>query len=230
MAGDEEVLESTSRITRSREQARQSYNSMSRFYGFLSNGSEKRFVKTAVEGFLKPREGERILEPGFGSGQVLAVLARAVGETGKAYGIDISDGMVEVTRKRLAREGLEGRTELTRGDAAALPYADGFFDAVFMSFTLELFDAPEIPVVLAESRRVLKGGGRLCVASMSDQGRQGAMMKLYVWSHGKFPNFVDCRPIFARGFVEDAGFVITGYEIMSMWGLPVEIVLGEKGP
>jgi len=229
--GDEvPIVERTSRVTRSREQARQSYNSMSRFYGFLSNGSEKKFVQTAIEGFLKPREGERILEPGFGSGQVLVALARAVGEAGKAYGIDISDGMVEVTRKRLAREGLEGRVELTRGDAVALPYEDDFFDGIFMSFTLELFDAPEIPLVLQECRRVLKDGGRICVASMSDQGKHGTMMKLYVWSHKKFPDFVDCRPIFARAFVEDAGFEVTGYRIMSMWGLPVEIVLGSKGP
>ena len=227
--GDEvPIVERTSRVTRSREQARQSYNSMSRFYGFLSNGSEKKFVQTAIEGFLKPREGERILEPGFGSGQVLVALARAVGEAGKAYGIDISDGMVEVTRKRLAREGLEGRVELTRGDAVALPYEDDFFDGIFMSFTLELFDAPEIPLVLQECRRVLKDGGRICVASMSDQGKHGTMMKLYVWSHKKFPDFVDCRPIFARAFVEDAGFEVTGYRIMSMWGLPVEIVLGRK--
>lgn len=228
--GDEvPIVERTSRVTRSREQARQSYNSMSRFYGFLSNGSEKKFVQTAIEGFLKPREGERILEPGFGSGQVLVALARAVGEAGKAYGIDISDGMVEVTHRRLAREGLEGRVELTRGDAVALPYEDTFFDGIFMSFTLELFDAPEIPVVLQECRRVLKDGGRICVASMSDQGKYGTMMKLYVWSHKKFPDFVDCRPIFACAFVEDAGFEVTGNRIMSMWGLPVEIVLGSKG-
>lgn len=229
MTAEKASLEETSRISRSKEQARQSYNSMSRFYGFLSNGSEKRFVKTAIAGFLKPREGERILEPGFGSGQVLVALAKAVGDTGKAYGIDISDGMVEVTRKRLRRENLEGRVELTRGDAAALPYEDGFFDGVFMSFTLELFDAPEIPVVLEECRRVIKDDGRICVASMSDGGKHGMMMKLYIWSHKKFPNLVDCRPIFARGFVEDAGFEVTGHKIMSMWGLPVEIVLGKKG-
>jgi demethylmenaquinone methyltransferase/2-methoxy-6-polyprenyl-1,4-benzoquinol methylase len=135
---------------------------------------------------------------------------------------------VEAARKRLERKGLAGRVELTRGDAVNLPYKDSFFDGVFMSFTLELFDSPEIPVVLGECMRVLKEGGRICVASMSDQGKNGLMMKLYLWSHGRFPRFVDCRPIFARKFVEDAGFGIEGYEIMSMWGLPVEIVLGSK--
>jgi ubiquinone/menaquinone biosynthesis C-methylase UbiE len=213
----------------SREQTRDIYNRMSGFYGLLSASSEKRFVKAALEGFLKPRRGEHILEPGFGSGQVLAAIAVAVGEEGRAYGIDISDGMVEVTRKRLARAGLERRVELARGDAAAMPYEDSSFDAIFMSFTLELFEAQEIPLVLAECRRVLNDDGRICVAAMSDQGRHGMMMSLYMWSHRRFPRFVDCRPIFARGFIEDAGFELTGYKVMSMWGLPVEIVLGGKG-
>ena len=204
------------------------YNKMSRFYGFLSNGSEKRFVKEAIRKVLKPREGELVLEPGFGTGQVLMALAGEVGESGKVYGIDISDGMVEATRKRLAKAGLSGRAELLRGDACEMPYDDGFFDAIFMSFTLELFDDNDIPVVLSECMRVLKEGGRLCVASMSNQGKHGMMMKTYVWSHEKFPDFVDCRPIFAKKAVEDAGFKVTSQEIMSMWGLPVEIILGIK--
>ena len=211
-----------------KEIARSSYNRMSKVYGFLSNGSEKRFVKEAVQKALKPQEGERVLEPGFGTGQVLVALVGEVGESGKVYGIDISDGMVEATRKRLVKEGLADRAELLRGNACEMPYDDDFFDAVFMSFTLELFDDSDIPVVLSECMRVLKKGGRLCVACMSNQGKNGLMMKTYVWSHKKFPDFVDCRPIFARKAVEDAGFEVTKHEIMSMWGLPVEIILGVR--
>lgn len=217
-------------MTASREATRRAYNRMSRVYAILSNGSEKRFVKNAVARYLDPRPGERILELGFGAGQVLAALAGMVGEKGKVYGIDISDGMVEVTRRRLAREGLAGRAELTRGDAAAMPYEDASFDGVFAGFTLELFDEPEIPVVLGECMRVLRDGGRLCVASMSDQGKHGLMMWLYLRAHRRFPRFVDCRPIHARRHVEEAGFLVEGNEIMSMWGLPVEIVLGRKVP
>ncbi len=215
---------------RSREETRCAYNRMSRFYGLISSGSEKRFVKAAIERYLEPRRGERILEPGFGAGQALAAIAGMVGDEGRVYGIDISDGMVEVALGRLRRKGLAERAELIRGDAAAMPYEDAFFDGVFMSFTLELFDAPEIPVVLAECLRVLKPGGRLCVACMSNQGKHGAMMRLYLWAYRRFPGFADCRPIFARRFIEEAGFVVAACEIMSMWWLPVEIVQGRKAP
>lgn len=208
-----------------KETARRSYNKMSKVYGVLSAGSEKRFVEVAVRQMLKPEEGERILEPGFGTGQVLAALARAVGPSGRVYGIDISDGMVGATSKRLERKGLSGRAELLRGDACEMPYQDGCFDAVFMSFTLELFADEDIPVVLGECRRVLKEEGRLCVASMSDQGKDGLMTRLYLWSHRRFPHFVDCRPIHVRKAVEEAGFGVMDYRIMSMWGLPVEMIL-----
>lgn len=210
------------------EAARARYNRMSRVYGFLSNSSEKKIVEVAIEQVLKPRPGELVLEPGFGTGQMLAALAEMVGEGGKVYGIDISDGMVAAARKRLAGKGLEARAEIMRGDASAMPYGDGFFDAAFMSFTLELFPEDEMPVVLAECARVLKREGRLCVASMSCRGKSTAMMKLYLWSHRRFPRFVDCRPIFASKALESAGFDTVESRVLSMWGLPVEIVLGRN--
>jgi ubiquinone/menaquinone biosynthesis C-methylase UbiE len=209
--------------------ARASYNRMSRVYWLLSNGSEKKFVEVAIRQVLKPEPAETILEPGFGTGQALAALAEMVGGGGKVYGIDISDGMVEATRRSLARKGLEARAELVRGDASKMPFEDGFFDAVFMSFTLELFHEDEIPVVLSECARVLKEDGRICVACMSAKGKDGAMKRLYALAHRKFPRFVDCRPIFAGKALESAGFEIVEERILSMWGLPVEIVLGRTG-
>lgn len=115
-------------------------------------------------------------------------MAKKVGRTGKAYGIDISPGMLEITKKRLDRAGLVERVELCCGDAIKLPYEDNKFDAVFMSFTLELFDAPEIPKVLDEIKRVLKPNGRLSVVSMSKENGESKLLKLYEWFHEKFQN------------------------------------------
>jgi len=88
------------------------------------------------------------------------------------YGIDISDEMLALTQDLLAKEQLADRVQAQCGDAEALPYEDASLDGVFMSFTLELFDTPEIPRVLADCRRVLRPGGRLAVVAISKKGRQ----------------------------------------------------------
>lgn len=139
-----------------------------------------------------------------------------------------SEGMLEVAGERLLDAGLAERVELQCGDATALPFAAEFFDAVFMSFTLELFDTPEIPVVLRECRRVLKAGGRICVVAMSKQGKERLMVNLYEWAHRRMQEYVDCRPIYVREVIEQAGFQVVEVISNSIWGLPVEIARAEK--
>jgi demethylmenaquinone methyltransferase/2-methoxy-6-polyprenyl-1,4-benzoquinol methylase len=134
--------------------------------------------------------------------------------------------MRKVSRTRLEKAGLSDRVTLTCGDAATLPYEANAFDAVFMCFTLELFDIPEIPIVLNECRRVLKSGGRLGVVSLSK--KQKLAVRIYEWFHKVMPATVDCRPIYVQRSLEDAGFQLLEQAELSMWGLPVEIVLAEN--
>lgn len=215
------------RVTRSREQARESYNRLSRWYDMMGGQSEKKYRSEGLR-LLDVKPGEKVLEIGFGTGQVAVTLAHSVGEAGKVYGIDISDGMLGVATSRVSKAGLGDRVELRRGDANELPYEDGFFDALYMGFTLDLFDTPEIPVVLGESLRVLKPGGRMAVVSISAYGAETTMVKLYKWVHRALPNLVDCRPIYVRKAMMDAGFEIVDDEILTMWDLPVEVVLAAK--
>jgi demethylmenaquinone methyltransferase/2-methoxy-6-polyprenyl-1,4-benzoquinol methylase len=212
------------RVERSHEQARASYNRISRFYDLIAGWSEKKGRDTGLAR-LGATDGEQVLEVGFGTGLALMALARAVGEAGRVCGVDLSDAMVSLARARLERAGLASREELTVGDAQALPYPDRNFNAVFMSFVLELFDTPEIPVVLNECRRVLRPGGRVGVVSISSSGSLTLVRRLYEWSHKRFPNVVDCRPIPVRTLVESAGFSPTTAETISMWGLEVEVVV-----
>jgi ubiquinone/menaquinone biosynthesis C-methylase UbiE len=209
-----------SRVSRSKEAAKSTYDGLSRWYDALSGSSG--LQKLAVQ------EGETVLEIGFGTGHAILALAAAVGAAGKVYGIDISEGMYNITEERVNQAGLSDRVELRCDDATQIPFAAECFDAVFMSFTLELFDTPEIPAVLSECLRVLRPEGRICVVALSKGMKAGWMVRLYEWAHRKFPAYIDCRPIFVQKAVENAGFAISEVTDMSMWGLPVETVLGQK--
>jgi demethylmenaquinone methyltransferase/2-methoxy-6-polyprenyl-1,4-benzoquinol methylase len=219
-------VDSISRVTRTTEEAKATYDKISRWYDVWAGSSEKKYLDLALHG-LRAKEAETFLEIGFGTGHGIVALAQAVGKTGKVYGIDLSEGMLNITHARIEKAGLTERVELRCGDAMKLPLESDFFDAVLMSFTLELFDTPQIPVVLAECRRVLRKGGRIAVVSMS-KGPDNLAMRLYEWAHRAFPKYVDCRPIFVREALEEAGFQLLEVEEFSMFGLSGESVLAKK--
>ena len=214
-------------VPRTKEEAKRFYDRISRVYDYLTGAFERKYAEMAVE-HLSVEEGEAVLEIGFGSGHCLKRIAESVGKTGKVYGVDISSGMLEVTRRRLDRAQLMDRVELYCGDAASLPYGDNTFDAVFMSFTLELFDTPEIPSLLEEVKRVLKSMGRIGVASMSRENGESLLLRLYEWAHRKWPKYVDCRPIYVEQSLRDAGYEIRKKEKVKLFGLPGEMVVAVK--
>ena len=217
-----------SRVNRSKEAARKSYNRLSGWYDVVAGSTEKKYRDWGLEK-ISAQPGEKVLEIGFGTGHCLVSLARAVGPSGRVTGVDISDGMLAIARERLQKEALSERVDLHLGDAAKLDFIEaGSLDGVFMSFTLELFDNPEIPRVLQECRRILKPGGRLAVVSMTKNDPPGIPVRIYEWFHDAMPNYADCRPIFARQSIEESGFKIEDASVSSMWGLPVQIVIGKK--
>lgn len=211
-------------MLQTKEETKAFYDKIAGVYDLLAERSEQPVRETGLQ-MLDARAGQKMLEIGFGTGRTLVELAEAVGPSGRVLGIDLSEKMLEVSQKLLREKRLEGRVELVCGDALHMPYASETLDGVFTAFTLELFDTPEIPQVLAECRRVLKPGGRLVVVSMSRVNPGGLMTEVFEWTHRHFPNYLDCRPILARQAVEDAGFRIAGCEIMKMW-INVEVVCG----
>jgi ubiquinone/menaquinone biosynthesis C-methylase UbiE len=214
-------------VSRSKEEAKRFYDRISTYYDCLTGAFEWKYAEMAVDS-LSVKEGETILEIGFGPGRCLRRLAESVGKTGKVYGVDISSGMLDVARRRLDKARLMDRVELYLGDAASLPYGDNTFDAVFMSFTLELFDTPEIPRLLEEVKRVLKPKGRIGVASMSKEDGESLLLRLYEWAHRKWPKYVDCRPIYLEQSLRDARYEIRKKEKVKFFGLPGEIVVAVK--
>jgi demethylmenaquinone methyltransferase/2-methoxy-6-polyprenyl-1,4-benzoquinol methylase len=200
---------------------------MSRWYDLIAGTSEWKFVKIGLD-LLKATEGEAVLDIGYGTGKSVLAIAQSVGKTGRVYGLDLSEGMQRIASDRIDNAGLSERVDLRCGDAVKLPFEDDFFDAVFTSFTLELFDIPEIPIVLQECNRVLRSGDRIVIVSMSKKRDEGIAVRLYEWAHEKFPNYVDCRPIYVTESLSEAGFQVSEKIEMKMWRLPVDAVLAKK--
>lgn len=210
------------------ESNRHFYDRIANAYDLLSDSNERAARVAGVQALaLKP--GESVLELGFGTGNEILDLAGLVGPGGKVAGIDVSSGMLAVANRKLADARPATPIDLRVGDARALPFPDAAFDAVYTSFTLELFPEADIPVVLAGARRVLKPGGRIGVVSMATV-RSGhhtsALEHVYVWMHRHFPHIVDCRPIDTEGVVAAAGFRVAAVQDLTIWTMPVRVVVG----
>ncbi|MGF6419550.1 ubiquinone/menaquinone biosynthesis C-methylase UbiE [Stenotrophomonas sp. AN71] len=121
-----------------------------------SNGALNR----AAISLLAVAAGERILEIGPGNAAFAPLLLHA--DDSHYLGIELSAAMVEAGNQRLASAGLADRATMRLGDAHALPVADEAMDAALAVNTLYFW--PSLAPVLDELARVLRTGGRLCLA------------------------------------------------------------------
>ena len=223
---EDRMKDMISPVKRSKVEARANYNRLSRWYDWLA-GSETKYRQMGIQA-LDVQPGERLLEIGFGTGQCLLDFARQGGPGGFVCGIDLSDGMALVAQERLAKAGQSARVGITLADAARAPFREESFNAIFMSFTLELFDTPEIPKVLDQCHRILVPGGRLALVSMIKTSQPAFPERIYEWFHARMPVTVDCRPILAQAMLGEVGFTITEVISEKMWGLPIEVILAKN--
>ena len=83
----------------------------------------------------------------------------------KIIGIDISEGMLQLGRKKVEKELLNDRIELVKGDSEAINYPENTFDAITVAFGIRNFE--DLDKGLAEMKRVLKPGGKLVILEFS---------------------------------------------------------------
>ncbi|GGJ32659.1 class I SAM-dependent methyltransferase [Deinococcus roseus] len=106
---------------------------------------------------------EQVLEIGSGPGLLLGKMAREM-KTGRVFGLDVSDSMVNLSRWRNLMQVLGGQLRVQEGDAAALPYSAHQFDCIVSVHCLYFWQDPLR--VLQECLRVLKPEGKLVLTFM----------------------------------------------------------------
>jgi len=140
---------------------------------FLSLGIDIRWRKKAIK-LLAKAQPKLILDVATGTGDFAIEALKLNPE--KIIGVDISEGMLDVGRKKMKERGFEQFIELKAGDSENLPFEENKFDAVIVGFGVRNFE--NLEKGLAEILRVMKPGARVVVLEFS-KPRVFPMKQLY---------------------------------------------------
>ena len=182
------------------------FDRIARSYGRLNRlfslGADNRWRRILV-GLARAVPPGRVLDVCTGTADLPLVFARA-GAARAIVGVDLSEGMLAVGRRKIEREGAGDRIRLERGDALELPFDDGSFDVVSNAFGLR--NLPDRARGIAEMARVLRPGGRLLVLEFAPPrpGPAGRLFHRYLSSLVPFVGGLVSRQPRAYRYLRDS--------------------------
>ena len=149
-----------------KEQVARMFDNISGRYDFLNHflslGIDIQWRRKAIR-LLKPLQPKVILDVATGTGDFAVEALRL--NPDKIIGIDISEGMLDVGRKKIKERNLDSKIELRSGDSENLPFEENKFDAVIVAFGVRNFE--NLEKGLGEMLRVLRPGGKVVILEFS---------------------------------------------------------------
>ena len=149
----------------------------------LSWNIDKGWRRKAIKQ-LAPYEPKTLLDIATGTGD-FAILAAEMLRPDKLIGADISEGMMEIGRKKVREKGLQGIISFDKEDCLALSYPEATFDAVTAAFGIRNF--ADLDTGLREMCRVLKPGGHLSIVELTSPVSFPMKQLFHVYSHTVLP-------------------------------------------
>ncbi len=147
-------------------------------------------------------EGETVLDLGSGGGIDVLLSARRVGPTGRAYGLDMTDEMLDLARQNQREAGVEN-VEFLKGTIEEIPLPDASVDVIISNCVINL--SADKPRVFREAARVLRPGGRFAVSDViaDPEMDEGTRRDMRQWT-GCIAGALTCeeyeRDLVAAGF------------------------------
>ena len=126
---------------------------------FLSAGVDVGWRKKAIRQLVS-LQPKKVLDVATGTGEV-AILAYKILKPEIIIGIDISEGMLDIGKKKIATLGLQKHIELLKGDCETIIFEDNSFDAVTVAFGVRNFE--NLEKGLSEIKRILRPNGKLII-------------------------------------------------------------------
>jgi demethylmenaquinone methyltransferase/2-methoxy-6-polyprenyl-1,4-benzoquinol methylase len=154
-----------------KEQVAQMFDTISGNYDGLNRvisfGIDIKWRKKVLQ-LVAAKNPETILDIATGTGDLAILMTQT--QASKIIGLDISEGMLEVGRKKISEKNLQNKIEMILGDSEKMPFPDNHFDAITVSFGIR--NCTRVDKVLEEAYRVLNKGGRLLVMGFSQVHNQ----------------------------------------------------------